>query len=54
MRDILDGDWGEMAEFSNAITAMIDNVNLSPAEIIVVLDMISVRLRQLLELKKAG
>jgi predicted XRE-type DNA-binding protein len=53
MRDIPQQTWEIMAEFSNTITELIDQVELTPPEIITVLEMISARLKQLLEAKKA-
>lgn len=41
-----------MAEFNNAVANTIGESKLTPAETIVVLDMISIKLKQLLELKK--
>jgi len=52
MRDIPQQTWEIMAEFSNTITELIDQVELTPPEIITVLEMISARLKQLLETKK--
>jgi len=52
MRDIPQQTWEIMAEFSNTITELIDQVELTPPEIITVLEMISARLKQLLEAKK--
>jgi len=54
MKDISPQTWEIMAEFSNAITKMIDQADLTPPEIVIVLEMISSRLKQLLEVKKAG
>ncbi len=44
--------WNEMAEFNNALTAMVDISKLSPADIIVILDMMSARLKQVIQIKK--
>ena len=52
MQDISPQIWETMAEFSNSVTEMIDQINLTPTEIITVLEMILGRLRQLLEAKK--
>jgi len=54
MKDISPQTWEAMAEFSNSVTEMIDKSDLTPSEIIVVLEMISGKLKQLLESKKAG
>jgi len=54
MKDISPQTWETMAGFSNAITEMIDHIDLTPPEVITVLEMISGRLKQLLEAKKAG
>ena len=54
MQDISDKTWETMAEFSNAVTEMIDQTDLTPPEVIITLEMISGRLKQLLEVKKAG
>jgi hypothetical protein len=54
MQDLSPKTWETMAEFSNAITAMVDQADLTAPEIIIVLEMISERLKQLLEEKKAS
>jgi len=54
MQDISKQTWDIMAEFSNAITEKIDQIELTPPEIITVLEMISARLKQLLETKKGA
>ena len=52
MQDISIQNWEAMAEFNNAIIETINQSSLTPAEIIVVLEIISSRLKQLLEMKK--
>ncbi len=54
MKDISPETWESMASFSNAIMDSIDQMDLTPTEVIVVLEMISGRLKQLLEAKKGG
>ena len=54
MQDISPQTWEIMAEFSNTITGLIDQTPLTPPEVIVILEMILGRLKQLLEAKKAG
>jgi hypothetical protein len=54
MLDIGKDNWELMAQFSNAVTDIINQFCLTPPEIIIVLEMISIRLKQLLEVKKAG
>lgn len=52
MEDISVETWATMAELNNAITEVIDRIGLTPPEVITVLEMISGRLKQLLETKK--
>jgi len=52
MEDISPQTWETMAGLSNAITGMVDESTLTPTEIITVLEMISGKLKQLLETKK--
>jgi len=54
MNDISPQTWEIMAEFNNAITVIVDQVDLTTPEVITVLEMIVNRLKQLLEAKKGG
>lgn len=54
MKDISDQDWSNMATFSNAVTMLIDQSDVTPTEIIAVLEMLSSRVKQLVELKKGA
>ena len=54
MKDIAPNNWEAMAEFSNAVTMIVDQTVLTPPEVIAALEMILAHLIRLLEVKKAG
>jgi hypothetical protein len=53
MKDVTVENWEAMAEFSNAITMLVDSTVLTPPEVRAALEMILAHLIRLLEVKKA-
>ena len=48
MKNVSKSRFGEMGKLNNALVEIIDNSQLTPLEVIVVLELITLRLKQLL------